>query len=213
MVVSSGTIYHGPRFCPNAVAPSNMPDMSVADETSQPEMFWLKEEAPLNIPDMSAIFETSHDEMSPLKDVALRNIPDMSVTPERSGESVAKYAMFVAPANASRIVSHCIPPHWSIETSLAALAVSPPRCIREKFPYILMVWSPGVAYWCVWLPVTLAETVPSPQSIWYAPAAPPTGMVTDSLGEVVFQVVVKLPRTLTVRTCWVALLPELSLTS
>ena len=115
---------------------------------------------------MSVALVTSQDEMAPLKDAALRNIPDMSVTRERPGASVAEYAMLAAPANASRIVLHRMPPHWSIDTSLAALAASPPRCILEKFPDIPTVWSPGEAYSCVWSPVTLSDVVPSPQSIW-----------------------------------------------
>ena len=119
MVVSSGATYQGPRF-------------------------WWNEEAPSNIPDMSMADETSHSDMSPLKDVALRNIPDMSVTRERSGESAALYIMLEAPANASRIVVHWIPPHLSIDTSLAAFVWSPPSCILEKFPDIPTVWSPGV---------------------------------------------------------------------
>ena len=145
----------------------------------------------MNISDMSVIRETSQDEILPLKEEAPSNIPDMSVTLDRSGESVARYAMFVAPANASRIVIHWMLPHWSMDMILRALDSSPPRCIREKFPSILIVCSPGEAYVCVWDPITLDDLVPSPQSIWYVLWAPPTGMVMDSLGDTVLQVVTK----------------------
>ena len=58
--------------------------------------------------------------MSPLKRAASSNMPDMSVTRERSGVSVATYAMFADPAKADSMVVHEAPPHWSIDASLAA---------------------------------------------------------------------------------------------
>ena len=128
----------------NEDAPQNIVLMSVTCETSHDDMSPLNEEAVSNMPDMSVIFETSHDDMSPWNDVVSRNIRDMSVTRERSGVSVARYAMLEAPRNASCIVAHLMPPHCSIDISLAALVVFPPRCIRAKSPDIRMVWLPGV---------------------------------------------------------------------
>ena len=48
--------------------------MSLAPETSQEEMSWLKEEAPLNMLVMATAEETSQEEMSWLKEVASRNM-------------------------------------------------------------------------------------------------------------------------------------------
>ena len=48
--------------------------MSVTDETFQALRGWLKEVAPDNMKDMSVTDETSHDERSPSKTVASRNM-------------------------------------------------------------------------------------------------------------------------------------------
>ena len=167
--------------------------MSVTCETFQEDMSPLKDTVWANIRDMSVTCETFQDEILPLKELALVNIRDMSVTRERSGASAALYTMFRAFWKASCMDDHCISPHWSMETSLSALAVLSPSLIRVKSPDMRTVCSPGEAYVCVWSPVTLNDIVPSPQSILYAPAAPPTGMIMDSFGDTVLQVVTKAP--------------------
>ena len=59
--------------------------MSVTEETSQPEMSWLKEVASRNMLFMSVTEETSQPEMSPkLKEAAQWNMPCMLVTFETS---------------------------------------------------------------------------------------------------------------------------------
>ena len=47
-----------------SVAPSNIPLISVTDETSQPFSGWLNVPAPANILDMSRTLETFHPLMS-----------------------------------------------------------------------------------------------------------------------------------------------------
>ena len=91
----------------------------------QPEMSPLKEVALRNIPAMSATEETFHDERSPSKEVASPNMNLMLVTPDRSGESVARYAMLSAPSNAFSMVVHPAPPHCSIDSSWDAFGISP----------------------------------------------------------------------------------------
>ena len=54
MDVLSITMYQLPRFWSKEVAPSNMLDMLVTEDTSQPPRGRLKESALLNIPDMPA---------------------------------------------------------------------------------------------------------------------------------------------------------------
>ena len=59
--------------------------------------------------------------------------------------------------------SHCTSPHWSIDTSLAALFVSLSRRIVRPSPDMLTVWLPAEAYvWVAWL--VCVVTLPSPQS-------------------------------------------------
>ena len=103
-------------------APSNMLFMLVTFETSQESRGWSKEAAPSNMLFMSSTDETSQLEMSPSKEVAPSNMPDMSVTPDRSGASVALYAMLEAPRNAFAIEGHSISPHRSIDRSCGALS-------------------------------------------------------------------------------------------
>ena len=55
---------------------------------------------------MSVTVDTSQSERSPLNEEAPKNIKDVSVTPERSGASVAPYAIPDAPSNADSIVAH-----------------------------------------------------------------------------------------------------------
>ena len=116
----------------------------------------------------------------------------MSFTEERSGTSVAPYTMLAAPAKADSMLVHDMFPHWSMERSLAALPSSPPRCMRSKPPDIRTVWSPGVAYACVRSPDTLPDTSPSPQCTVYVAVEPSTGIVMDSPGAAVLQVVIKI---------------------
>ena len=99
--------------------------------------------------------------------------------------------MLDAPRNAELADSHRMSPHCSIDRSLSALGCCPSRYILVKSPYILTVWVPGAPYAYVWSPVTLAETVPSPQSTVYLPVAPPTGIVMLSPASAVSQVVTK----------------------
>ena len=74
MDMLSGTTYQFPRFWSKEVAPKNMLDMSVTEETFQSLRGWLKEMAILNMPAMEVTEETSQEEMSPLKEVAPRNM-------------------------------------------------------------------------------------------------------------------------------------------
>ena len=99
--------------------------------------------------------------------------------------------MLETPRNAEFIDSHRTSPHCSIDRSLSALGCCPSRYILVKSPYILTVWIPGVPYAWVWSPVTLAETVPSPQSTVYLPVASPTGIVMLLPAPAVSQVVTK----------------------
>ena len=77
-----------------------------------------------NIPAMLVTEETFQEEMSPLKEEAPANICFVEATLERSGTSVALYTMPDAPLNAYSMVVHLASPHWSMDLSLAALAVS-----------------------------------------------------------------------------------------
>ena len=61
-------------------AQRNILSMDATFETSQPEMFWLKDDAPQNILSMDAMFETSSIEMSSLKWQQSSNNQSMSVT-------------------------------------------------------------------------------------------------------------------------------------
>ena len=89
-VSSSNTTNHGPRFCSKASAFLNMLLIVVTDETFQPEMSPLKEEARSNIQPMLVTMDVSHVERpSPVKLGANWNIPCMFLTfevsqPERS---------------------------------------------------------------------------------------------------------------------------------
>ena len=78
---------------------------------------------------MSVTDVVFHAERSPpnkeeAEEEAPANILCMSVTPDRSGASVALYAMFEAPLNAMRMVDHVALPHWSIDASFWAFSRS-----------------------------------------------------------------------------------------
>ena len=96
-----------------------------------------------------------------MKEAASQNMPPMSVTLDRSGESVALYAMLAAPRKAEAI-DHLMSPHCPIDRS--ALVELPSRYIRVKSPDMETVWLPGVAYSWVWSPEAVVGGVPSPQS-------------------------------------------------
>ena len=87
---------------------------------------------------------------------------------------------------------HPISPHRSIDCSLAAFAGSSAREMDCRPPKMYTVWLPAETYVCVCVPVTDGFTVPSPQSIVYVPVA---GMVMDSSGVVVSQVVTNVDAT------------------
>ena len=76
-VLLSNTTYHGPRLWLKALAPSNIPRISIAPETSHEERSPLKAVAFENIKDMSDTEETSHVETLPLKAVAPSNMRDI----------------------------------------------------------------------------------------------------------------------------------------
>ena len=121
MVVSSSTIYQSPRFRVKLV-PASISDMSVAAETFQPDMSPLKGRAMANIWDMSVTDETSQLERLPLNMKACMNISEVSVTADRSGASVARYTMFIAPLNAPLIDFQRMSPHCSIDCSFNGLS-------------------------------------------------------------------------------------------
>ena len=100
-----------------------MESILVTDETSQPERLPLKAVAPKNMPFMSVTPETSQPERSPSNFSASRNMFCMEDTCERSGASVALYTMLDAPWNAPSIVVQVMFPHCSMDRSLSAFAV------------------------------------------------------------------------------------------
>ena len=73
---------------------------------------------------------------------------------------------------------------------MVAVKASLPRRILVKSPYIWMVYVPGNSYTCRASPLW-AVTLPSPQSTVYVPVASPTGILMESPGNFVFQVVTK----------------------
>ena len=107
------------------VAPENMLPMLMTEETSQSLRGWSKEVAPRNMPLMSVTEETSQEERSPSNEEASKNMSLMSVTPDRSGASVARYAMLAVPSNIPSMVVHSVPPHCSIDSSWDAFGISP----------------------------------------------------------------------------------------
>ena len=78
-----------------SVALSNIPLISVTDETSQPFSGWLNVPAPANILDMSRTLETFHPLMSWLKNFAPANIFFIVTTFEVSHSSIpSKFLRF-----------------------------------------------------------------------------------------------------------------------
>ena len=128
-----------------------MPDMSVTDETFQAARGWLKEAARLehaghvgdrrDVPVGEGLVEGGG---------ILWNMPDMSVTPDRSGASVALYAILKAPRNASFMLDHPASPHESMEASVSAVEPAAPRFILARSPAMDTRYSPGAAYVCDW---------------------------------------------------------------
>ena len=71
----------------------------------------LAEMAPLNMPDIFVTDETSQMLVSGLAEMAPLNMPDISVTAEKSGVSVAGIVRFEVLENAPDIEVHFPVPH------------------------------------------------------------------------------------------------------